>query len=96
MGGTESAVLTVSSVGMNNNNQRFRCLLTVGDCKTVTTDAAIRIMVGIADTVRNEVEMVVYPNPGSEELRIRFGAEMEVQDVVLVDGFVFWRLSGAG
>jgi hypothetical protein len=97
--GVNGPVLTVSSVGMNNNNQRFRCLLTVGDCKTVTTDAAIRIAVGIADTVMDGVGMVVYPNPGSEELRIRFGAEMEVQDVVLVDGLgrileVEWRWVG--
>ena len=78
-------VLTVSSVGINNNNQRFRCLLTVWDYKTVTTVVAIRIAVGIADTVMDGAGIVVYPNPGGHTIRIRLGDRMEMHHLEIVD-----------
>ncbi len=78
-------VLTVSSVGINNNNQRFRCIMTTGDCKIVTTEAAIRVAVGQEDVESGEKGIVVYPNPGGHTIRIRLGDRMEMHHLEIVD-----------
>jgi hypothetical protein len=83
--GANTAQLTVSSVGMNNNNQRFRCLLTTGDCKTASTDASIRIAVGVEETAESIQDAVLYPNPGGAVFHIRLNEKTGVQSVELFD-----------
>ena len=61
--GTQTATLTVSSVTTTNDNQKFRCIVSDGDC--IDTSEIATLTIGKADVPERSLtkDFTVYPNP---------------------------------
>ncbi len=69
--GVTTQTLTVSSIGVNNNNQTFRCIVGSGSCSDTSNVATLSLStVGVEDlSLLKNVEL--YPNPATAELHIK-------------------------
>ncbi len=69
--GVTTQTLTVSSIGVNNNNQTFRCIVGSGSCSDTSNVATLSLSsVGVEDlSLLKNVEL--YPNPATAELLIK-------------------------
>jgi hypothetical protein len=62
--GVNTDTLTISSLANSNNNQKFRCIITFGNCAETTDVASITVKsTGIA--LSEESEISVFPNPSN-------------------------------
>ena len=69
--GTTSSTLTILSAAPANDNQLFRCLVSLGACVDTSTVAALtlKLVTGIDDRSK-ENSLVVYPNPVDERITL--------------------------
>lgn len=67
--GTQTPVLTIANVGLQNDNQLYRCILSSADCNA-SSDIA-RLSVGSAGFQPSNSEVVhVFPNPGTSKINV--------------------------
>ena len=68
--GTDTDVLTISNVQLNQNNFMYRCVVISGNCETISSVARLTIQdnVGLDDINKNIFN--VYPNPTSNSFTI--------------------------
>ena len=68
--GTDTDVLTISNVQLNQNNFMYRCVVTSGNCETISTVGRLTIQdnVGLDDINKNIFN--VYPNPTTNSFTI--------------------------
>lgn len=85
--GTTTEVLNVSNLQESNNNQEFRCIITVGSCTDTTNTAAITITVGVNNQSQDLVPTLsVFPNPVGDHATIEFTLSMPGKvDIDLLD-----------
>lgn len=65
--GVNSDTLKVSNVSMNNNNQKFRCLVITDPCTSESDTAKLFVQVS-NKPLQSVNQIVVYPNPGNEKI----------------------------
>ena len=82
--GVATPVLSVSSLSMANQGQRFRCIVTLRSCKEISNDAAIRIALD-ADTLAEIPVIMLYPNPNSGVFTIRLNQAYPFEDLRVRD-----------
>jgi hypothetical protein len=70
--GATTNTQTVSSVTLSNNNNRFRCIVSSGNCRDTSATAILNVYDpnGIAETSLEQIK--VYPNPTSAVLHVDF------------------------
>ena len=68
--GTETDKLSIMQLSYSNNYQAFRCLVSAENCPDTSRVAVLKVVwnIGIRET---KSEFTVYPNPTSNELKIK-------------------------
>jgi plastocyanin len=68
--GTDTDVLTISNVQLNQNNFMYRCVVTSGNCETISSVARLTIQdnVGLEDLTKQG--FTVFPNPTTNSFTI--------------------------
>jgi len=99
--GSSSNLLTISSVTNSNNNQPFRCIITLGDCSDTSAIAILNTTdVGI-DAINgsnSDLNFGVYPNPFTEQTKVVFEQVQDQTEITILDarGQLVKRLSFSG
>jgi hypothetical protein len=70
--GATTNTQTISNITLNNNNHKFRCIVSSGNCKDTSATAILKVYDpnGIQDAASSAIN--IYPNPTSALLNIDF------------------------
>ena len=86
--GSSTNTLTIASVNNSNNNQPFRCIVTLGDCSDTsaiailtTTDVGIDAING----PNTDLNFAIYPNPFSTETTVIFDQTQDQTRIEIFD-----------
>jgi hypothetical protein len=85
--GATSDTLKVQNVWFNNQQQKFRCIVTKRLCSDTSAAASLIVLSGVAvkkDEKKNE-GIEIYPNPASEFISVKVGKSQIGQSYKLVD-----------
>lgn len=75
--GTTNDTLTIANTTLSNNNQPFRCIVTLGVC---TDTSAVAVLTVLNNTGINKVSQSnlfsVYPNPAKSQINVKADAKL--------------------
>lgn len=83
--GATTDVLTITSITQSNNNQKFRCIVSVGVCP-VTSDEADLMVNPVSVENINYPDVKVYPNPVTNVLTVISSDNINKLDVINLVG----------
>jgi hypothetical protein len=67
--GTNTAILTVSNVDLDNENQLFRCILESNNCDLISDEVTLNVIpTSVIEEYPNE--FLIYPNPSSGSIKV--------------------------
>jgi len=81
--GVTTNILTVANVTALNNNQPFRCVLTLEHCTDTSNVAMLSVITGISEQSLSNIE--VYPNPASDFITISSNQSLSEQEYKIFD-----------
>jgi hypothetical protein len=75
--GTTNDTLTVSNVTMSNNNQPFRCIVSLGSCSDTSNVAVLTVNnnVGINENTQDNL-FSVFPNPAQSVINVKTDSKL--------------------
>lgn len=75
--GTTNDTLTVANVTLSNNNQPFRCIISLGACADTSNVAILTVNnnVGINEFTQDNL-FSVYPNPAKSQINVKADAKL--------------------
>lgn len=75
--GTTTSTLIVSNATVANDNQQFRCVISLGPCSSISSVGILHIQsnVGVIEVSDNNV-LAVYPNPAMDEINIKVTSKL--------------------
>lgn len=83
--GATTDVLTITSITQSNNNQKFRCIVSVGVCPVTSDEADLMVNpVGVENI--NYPDIKVYPNPVTNVLTVISSDNINKLDVINLVG----------
>jgi hypothetical protein len=86
--GSSSNTLTIASVTNSNNNQPFRCIVTLGDCSDTSAIALLATTEVSIDDINgsnSDLTFGIYPNPFSTEATVIFDQTQDQTRVEIYD-----------
>lgn len=83
--GVHTNTLKVSNITMANNNQLFRCLISVNPCTDSTSAAVLTVVnnAGLDDNCSNEV--LIFPNPAGSFISVNLPQKFQADHFSIVD-----------
>jgi hypothetical protein len=82
--GVNTSTLTVLNTNISNNNQNFRCLITLGTCNAASSSAVLTVLpTSISD--EDVLSFSLYPNPADAELNLQTTTEFIGTDLFIFD-----------
>lgn len=73
--GTQSSILTVADINASNNNQLFRCIVFLGNCRDSSNTALLTVASGTGFNSNIPLSNIkIYPNPAKQILTIENNA----------------------
>ncbi|MBT7996198.1 MAG: T9SS type A sorting domain-containing protein, partial [Bacteroidetes bacterium] len=81
--GVTNDTLIVSNLLESNNNQKFRCCLSLDQCNDISAAASLSITSGIAQN--DPTKLHIYPNPASTILSIQIPLEFIGTKYIITD-----------
>jgi len=84
--GVNTSTLTVSNTSAANNNQNFRCLITLGTCSALSSSAVLTVL-PVSVTENENLSFSIFPNPATTNLTLQvesalIGSEFSIYDAV--------------
>jgi hypothetical protein len=82
--GVNSSTLTVLNTNATNNNQNFRCIITLGTCTAESSSAVLTVLpVSVSDN--DNINFSIYPNPATTELNFQITTEFIGTDLIIIN-----------
>jgi len=83
--GVHTNTMKVSNITMANNNQFFRCLISVSPCTDSTSAAVLTVVnnTGLSDDCSNEV--LIFPNPAGSFINVNLSEKFHADHYSIVD-----------
>lgn len=91
--GATTDTLTIIGVGTVNQNQMFRCIVTVLSCTDTSNSATLTVVTGIDETAKKPL-FSVYPNPAHDFIIVETAGSITNGTYVLMD--VYGRILMSG
>ena len=84
--GVNTSTLTVLNTNASNNNQNFRCLITLGTCSASSSSAVLTVL-PVSVTENENLSFSIFPNPATTNLTLQIesaliGSEFSIYDAV--------------
>lgn len=84
--GVNTSTLTVLNTNASNNNQNFRCLITLGTCSSSSSSAVLTVL-PVSVTENENLSFSIFPNPATTNLTLQIesaliGSEFSIYDAV--------------
>jgi hypothetical protein len=84
--GVNTSTLTVLNTNISNNNQNFRCLITLGTCNAESSSAVLTVL-PVSVTENENLSFSIFPNPTTTNLTLQIesaliGSEFSIYDAV--------------
>lgn len=84
--GVNTSTLTVLNTNASNNNQNFRCVITLGTCSSSSSSAVLTVL-PVSVTENENLSFSIFPNPASTNLTLQIesaliGSEFSIYDAV--------------
>jgi hypothetical protein len=84
--GANNDTLTVSSVTTTNNNQLFRCLVSLGTCIDTTSNVSLSVGVNsISEHESKKSICSIFPNPTNESINIKVLSDLVGTTYLIID-----------
>ncbi|HBG69461.1 MAG: hypothetical protein A2W93_01390 [Bacteroidetes bacterium GWF2_43_63] len=83
--GVHTDSLKVSNISMTNNNQLFRCLITVNQCTDSTSAAILEVIDNTGLGKNSSDKILIFPNPATNLICIKTPAEFHADHYSIVD-----------
>ena len=84
--GVNKDTLFISDARLTNNNQKFRCVLSVNDCNDTTGSVNLYVNENASIKDRYDNSLIsIYPNPTSDDLYIKISPKLIGSSYTLID-----------
>lgn len=84
--GVNTSTLTVLNTNASNNNQNFRCLITLGTCSASSSTAVLTVL-PVSVTENENLSFSIFPNPATTELNLQTTSDLIGADLFVFDAF---------
>jgi hypothetical protein len=82
--GVNTSTLTVFNTNASNNNQNFRCLITLGTCSAESSSAILTVL-PVSVTENENSSFALFPNPVTTELNFQTKTEFIGTELIIFD-----------